>query len=95
MAEEKKYDSFGFQIGKKDQSQGGNSNFKKFLKIIAWILVVLLILVNIFASGLSGYLSFYEFQGDTTFMRVVKVILAIYLSWFYLGWKLFQKMGVM
>jgi hypothetical protein len=94
MAEEKKYDTYGFKINNETTSQG-NSDFKKYLKIFIWIMVIILILVNIFTSGLAGYLSFYEFQSDTTFIRIMKTFLAICLSWFYLGWKGLQKMGVM
>lgn len=95
MAEEKKYDSYGFKINNENAPQAGNSNFKKYLKIFFWIMVIILILLNILTSGLAGYLSFYEFQTDTTFIRIMKTSAAICLSWFYLGWKGLQKMGVL
>jgi hypothetical protein len=94
MAEEKKYDSYGFIINNSNTGQG-SSNMQKYLKVFFWIMLIIFILVNIFTSGLAGYLSFYEFQNDTKYIRIMKVFLAICMNWFYLGWKGLQKMGVM
>jgi len=96
MAEEKKYDSYGFKLNNENINAGnGRSDLKKFLKIFFWIMVVIIILLNILTSGIAGYLSFYEFQNDTTFIRIMKIIASMCLSWFYLGWKGLQKMGVL
>jgi len=96
MAEEKKYDSYGFKLNNNNgNAPSGSSDFKKYLKIFFWIMVVIVILLNIFTSGLAGYLSFYEFKNDTTLIRIIKTSAAICLSWFYLGWKGLQKMGVL
>lgn len=91
MAEEKKYDSFGFPINKTNDSSGG-SDVKKYLKVFAWVMLVLFILTNILTGSLAGYLSFYEFKDDSMVVRLMKTGLAILLSWFYLGWKAIQKM---
>ena len=93
MAEEKKYDSFGFPINKSTDSSG-SSDMKKYLKVFLWVMIVLFILTNILTGSLAGYLSFYEFKDDSMLVRLMKTGIAIMLSWFYLGWKAIQKMRV-
>ena len=94
MAEEKKYDSFGFPISNSNDSSSGSSDMKKYLKVFVWVMVVLFILTNILTGSLAGYMSFYEFNDDSMLVRLMKTGLAIMLSWFYLGWKAIQKMRI-
>ena len=93
MSEEKKYDTYGFPISRNTEQNGNKSDIKKYLKVFSWVLLVIFLLLNILTGALAGYLSFYDFQNDSFFVRFLKMGIAVCLNWVYLGWKAFQKMG--
>jgi hypothetical protein len=92
--EERKVDSYGFPIQSQNTAPSSGFDFNKMMKIIFWILLVMFIFFNIMTGSLAAYLSYFEFQNDPTLSRVLKMSLAIFLNWFYLGWKGLQFYGL-
>jgi hypothetical protein len=92
MSEEKKYDTYGFPIPRNNEQNGNKSDIKKYLKVFGWVLFIMFLLLNVLTGSLAGYLSFYEFQNDSLFVRVLKMGIAVCLNWVYLGWKALQKL---
>ncbi len=90
-----KVDAYGFPIqSPKSNAESGGFDFNKAMKIFFWIGLVMFIFINIMTGSLAAYLSYFEFQNEPTLSRVLKMSLAIFLNWFYLGWKVLQFYGL-
>ena len=90
-----KVDSYGFPIQtQKSNTESRGFDFTKVMKILFWIGLVMFIFLNVITGSLAAYLSYFDFQNEPTLNRVIKMSLAIFLNWFYLGWKGLQFYGL-
>ena len=80
------YDSFGFTIpAKQETSRDG-------LKVFLWSLLAFFVLAYIMTGLLAGYVAYSSNLGNPTYMICFKVFGAFLFNWFYLGYKLIQKL---